>query len=175
MENIRWLSREDMASVAVLEARCFSSCWTSEQFDKAWRQDWFAGYGMFHDSELVGYITLSVLAGELEVLNIAILPEERGKGLSRPLMCYALNDTLAGNHRKRKRLFPQSWECAVLEVRVGNAPARALYASLGFVQTGVRKRYYSDGEDAVVMTATAEHFRCSVSRREKPCAEKTEK
>ena len=157
-----------MSETADLEARCFPSFWTKEQFAEAWRQDWFAGYGLFRSEEMLGYITLSVLAGELEVLNIALRPAERGQGLSWSLMSQARSDTLAGSHRRRKGLEPQGWENGVLEVRVGNAAARALYRSLGFTEAGLRRHYYTDGEDAVVMTVTAEGFlRCLQKRGER--------
>ena len=155
MEEIRRLVLEDMPEVAALEARCFPSFWTAEQFAEAWRQDWFAGYGLFRNGTLLGYITLRVLAGELEVLNIALSPEERGRGLSFPLMDTALRDTREGGHRREKGLPPEGWETAFLEVRVGNVPARALYTRLGFQKAGLRRHYYDDGEDALVMTLEA--------------------
>lgn len=155
MEEIRRLALNDMPEAASLEARCFPSFWTAEQFADAWRQDWFAGYGFFRDGRLRGYITLRVLAGELEVLNIALSPEERGRGYSFPLMDFALRDTRQGGHRQAKGLTPEGWETAFLEVRVSNAPARALYSRLGFQKAGLRRRYYSDGEDALVMTLEA--------------------
>ena len=155
MEDVRWLGLEHMAEVAALETLCFPSAWTAQQFVEAWRQDWFAGYGLFLGTELAGYITLSVLAGELEVLNIAIRPEQRGRGLSYPLMSYALHDTLEGGHLLKKGMAPAGWERGVLEVRTGNRPARALYTRLGFVPAGLRRQYYADGEDALVMTLEA--------------------
>ena len=158
-EIIRWLELEDMPKTAELEDLCFPSAWTAEQFAEAWPQDWFAGYGLFEQDRLKGYIVLSVLSGELEVLNIALRPECRGKGLSYPLMFFALKDTLEGLHASRKGKEREGWESAVLEVRVGNAAARALYSRLGFTASGCRKKYYSDGEDAVVMTLDADRFR----------------
>lgn len=155
MEEIRRLVPEDMADVAALEARCFSSFWKAEQFVDAWRQDWFAGYGLFRDGSLLGYITLRVLAGELEVLNIAISPEERGRGYSFPLMEFALHDTLKGEFLQAKGLPPKGWEIAFLEVRVSNAPALALYSRLGFQYVRRRRQYYDDGEDAIVMSLLA--------------------
>lgn len=162
---VRWLEPEDMPETAALEALCFPSFWTAEQFVEAQQQRWFAGYGLFREERLLGYITLSVLAGELEVLNIALRPEERGRGYSRLLMLFALEDTLNGGHLSRRGETPEGWERGVLEVRVGNAPARALYTGLGFRPAGTRRRYYSDGEDAVVMTLTVEDFRNSLQRR----------
>jgi len=112
---------------------------------------------------MLAYITLSVLAGEAEILNIAVLPEARGKGLSRQLMRFALEDTLHGGHCTRRNFSLQAWENSVLEVRVGNVPARALYRGLGYQEAGIRKRYYSDGEDALIMTLNPEDFIAAIS------------
>lgn len=157
-----------MTECAALEALCFPSYWSAEQFADSWRQHWFAGYGLFEDGRLLAYISLSVLAGELEVLNIAVHPEARGRGLSRPLMTYALSDTLEGGHLQRRAMpVPDGdcWENGVLEVRVGNAPARALYTGLGFEEAGLRRRYYSDGEDALIMTLEPTSFRMALERQ----------
>lgn len=163
-QEIRWLLPDDMPECAALEALCFSSFWTEEQFRDTWKEHWFASYGLFEAGRLLAYISLSVLAGELEVLNMAVHPDARGRGLSRPLMAYALIDTLDGRHRTRRSLQPEGWENGVLEVRIGNAPARALYSGLGFIKAGMRKRYYSDGEDALIMTLSPEDFRKALTR-----------
>lgn len=168
-ENIRWLELKDMPETAEVESLCFSSFWTADQFAEAWKQSWFAGYGIFLDSRMLGYVTLSVLCEDLEILNVALRQEYRSRGLSWPLMSFALRDTLSGNHRKRKGLPSQGWEHGVLEVRTGNAPARALYAALGFKKSGVRRHYYEDGEDAVVMTLTSEDFLEALHQRMQNC------
>ena len=152
-----------MPEAAALEALCFPSFWTEEQFIETWHQPWFASYGLFADGRLLAYITLSVLAGEAEILNIAVQPEFRGKGFSRRLMRFALEDTLHGGHCTRRELPLQTWENSVLEVRVGNVPARALYRGLGYQEAGLRKRYYSDGEDALIMTLAPEDFTAAIS------------
>lgn len=158
-----------MPETAEVESLCFSSFWTAEQFAEAWKQTWFAGYGIFLGSRMLGYVTLSVLEADLEVLNVALRQEYRSRGLSWPLMSFALKDTLSGNHRQRRGLSAQGWDHGVLEVRTGNVPARSLYASLGFKKSGVRRRYYEDGEDAVVMTLTAEDFLEALHQRMKHC------
>ena len=163
-QEMRWLTKDDMTECAALEALCFPSFWTEEQFRKTWDEPWFAGYGLFEEGRLLAYISLSVLAGELEVLNMAVHPNARGRGLSRPLMAFALADTLEGRHRERRGLEREDWESGVLEVRVGNVPARSLYSGLGFIEAGMRKSYYSDGEDALIMTLEPEAFRKALER-----------
>lgn len=158
MFDIRVLTHQDMGAASELEALCFSSFWTKEQFEDACRQPNFAGYGCFSEGMLIAYITLSVLEGELEVLNIAVRPEYRGQRLSRPLMGFALMDTLYAKSKTDHHDTVPGWEHGVLEVRAGNEAAKALYKSLGFTQAGLRPRYYSDGEDALIMNLAVQDF-----------------
>ena len=80
---------------------------------------------------------------EAEVLNIETLPSHRRQGLAASL----LREAFAwGRMNQRVGIW--------LEVRTSNAAAIALYAKLGFQTVSTRKRYYSDGEDALVMKCT---------------------
>lgn len=93
---------------------------------------------------LAGFaVARQVAPDEYEILNLAVDPAVRRRGLGRTLLATLLR--LPG-----RTLY--------LEVRASNAPARALYASAGFVESGVRKGYYpglpqpdSPPEDAIVM------------------------
>ncbi len=77
---------------------------------------------------------------EAEILTLAVDKQARGQGLGRALATALLASLrAAGAHR------------VSLEVRSSNAPARALYASLGFAPERTRPRYYRDGEDALVL------------------------
>ncbi len=78
----------------------------------------------------------------MEILNVAVHPAWRGRGIGAELLRRALQEA-------RKRHIVQ----CCLEVRRSNAAARALYAGAGFAETGLRRGYYADtGEDAIVMT-----------------------
>jgi [ribosomal protein S18]-alanine N-acetyltransferase len=79
--------------------------------------------------------------GELQILNLAVEPRERRRGLGRRLLEAALRrGTAAGAGR------------ALLEVRASNDAARSLYAKSGFVAIGLRKDYYVEPlEDALVL------------------------
>ncbi|MDR2160526.1 MAG: GNAT family N-acetyltransferase [Desulfovibrio sp.] len=93
--------------------------------------------------ELAAYLSLGLFppAAEMEIYNLAVRPSSRRHGLGRTLLRLGL-DLAAGIGLRR----------AVLEVRQKNAPARDLYAGLGFVPCGRRKGYYADsGEDALIM------------------------
>ncbi len=93
---------------------------------------------------VIGYAGMFVGSGaeQADIQTIAVLPEHRGRGLGRALMARLVGEADA---REVVETF--------LDVRADNEPARALYASLGFVERGVRRGYYPpDGMDAIVMS-----------------------
>ncbi len=102
---------------------------------------------LLHDAtgRLLGYFVAMVGVDEMHLLNITIAPVAQGCGHARFLI-----DALAGLCRERRA--QSLW----LEVRTGNARARAIYEHVGFVPVGVRKGYYpapfGQREDAVVMS-----------------------
>ena len=89
---------------------------------------------------LVGYAGGWVVDGQVQILKVAVAPEARRRGIARGLLARVASDA--------RDLGAQS--CS-LEVRASNAGARALYEALGLHEIGVRPRYYSDREDAVIM------------------------
>jgi [ribosomal protein S18]-alanine N-acetyltransferase len=90
---------------------------------------------------LLGYLLSWHVVDELHLLNVAVAIEARRRGVGRALM-----DDLFAYARE------QGVVRILLEVRASNAPAVALYESLGFERFNVRARYYADGEDAVEMS-----------------------
>ena len=88
-----------------------------------------------------GFIVYWVIHDEMHVLDVVTAPEARRRGLGRTLMLEAMAD---GARRGAVR--------ALLEVRRSNAPAIALYRALGYLHDTVRRGYYHDGEDAVLMS-----------------------
>jgi ribosomal-protein-alanine N-acetyltransferase len=91
---------------------------------------------------ITGYLLARELAGEAEILNLAVVPEARRAGLGRALLD-------AGLEQLRQRGATRVW----LEVRESNAAAQALYARRGFTTAGRRSRYYrAPVEDALVLS-----------------------
>ena len=139
------LTPGDAAAVSHLEERCFPTFWSAEQYAKELQTPYLDGWGAFVEQDdrkvLAGYIVCSHVADMWEIVNIAVDPAWRCKGIASRLLETALQDA-------RKK---HSISCS-LEVRRGNRPARALYARAGFVQAGIRKNYYAEtGEDALVL------------------------
>ena len=93
------------------------------------------------DGTLVGYINYRFLAGEGELMRIAVHPDKRGAGAGRKLM-----------EQMEQDACEQGIEAITLEVREHNASAIHLYQSFGFQAEAVRKNYYHNPtEDAVIM------------------------
>jgi ribosomal-protein-alanine N-acetyltransferase len=87
-----------------------------------------------------GFVLARAIADEAEVLMLAVAPAVRRAGLGRAL----LGEALAALRALGVRLVH-------LEVARGNGPARGLYAAAGFAETGVRRAYYPDGDDAITL------------------------
>ncbi len=137
------LAEMDLPVVADLEAASFSTPWTAEQYAAVLRQGGCAIFGAFDGLNLAGYIAVGMrpAIGEMEEYNIAVAESFRRQGIGKKLLRLAL-EAAAINGATR----------AILEVRIGNAAALALYRSLEFEQVGVRAGYYHDtGEDALVL------------------------
>ncbi len=95
-------------------------------------------FGLVHPRG--GMILARIAADEAEILTLAVLPDQRRQGIARALLEAAA--TRAAVHGA-STLF--------LEVASRNQPARKLYAACGFTQVGQRRRYYADGDDALVL------------------------
>jgi ribosomal-protein-alanine N-acetyltransferase len=89
---------------------------------------------------LGGMAMLRVAADEAELLTLAVLPQRHRQGIGRALLAAAAREAAACG---AAAMF--------LEVATRNAPARALYAREGFTEVGRRRRYYADGDDALVL------------------------
>jgi len=122
--------------------RCFYRAWPAgyveHELQLPQSEFWLALEG-----ELIpGYRHFWAVGDEANLLSMAVVPEARRRGLGQQLMEF-LEDRLA------------ALTCyeVQLEVRVGNAAARTLYESCGYLEVGLRRGYYRDtGEDAVLMS-----------------------
>lgn len=139
--ELRALKAEDAPALAELEKSCFSLPWSEKSFWGALNSPFTHGFGLFEGEELCGYAILFSLFEEGEVMNIAVAPAQRGRGLGGMLMDALLKEAAA---RQVENLH--------LEVRESNVPARRLYEKQGFCYEGRRKGYYSQPkEDALLM------------------------
>ena len=97
-------------------------------------------WGAFCDEKLVGFICVRGAAGQYEITNLAVEPGHTRQGIGRALLDCAL-----------AQLKTSGAAQITLEVSVLNEPARALYERGGLTALGVRKKFYPDGSDALIM------------------------
>jgi len=144
-QSVEVLGAADIAGIMDLERMCFRTHWTREQFllgleRRAFRILGIYNPGLRERGVLIAYAAFSVITGEMELMNIAVHPFHRRKGLARRLLAQVLDLCRAEDVAK-----------GFLEVRQSNTGAIDLYRKFGFTQTGARKNYSPDNnEDALL-------------------------
>lgn len=129
-------------AVAAIEAASSASPWTvglfEGEFDVApeTRTWWVA----VRDMAVVGFAGAMYVEDEAHVMNVAVAPAMRRRGIARRLFAALLADAAERGARH-----------LTLEVRTSNVAARQLYQQFGLAPAGVRRGYYPDGEDALVL------------------------
>lgn len=143
MPRLRPMLDEDVPQVIEVEHAIYPFGWTEAIFYDCLR----VGYSCWvweQRGEVIGYGVMSMGAGEAHVLNLAVHPDWRRRGLGRTLLEHFIK--LAERHRI---------EAVFLEVRPSNRAALSLYERLGFRQVGLRRDYYPDHggrEDALILS-----------------------
>ncbi len=136
---------EDLDEVMQIERLCFPSPWSRAFFGQQQRSPAFENFlarGEDGGSKrILGYVCLLPIRREVHILNVAIHPQFRRKGVATRLINFSLDHCLARGIRE-----------AVLEVRRSNHQAQEMYKKLGFGKVGIERAYYSDNrEDAIKM------------------------
>jgi ribosomal-protein-alanine N-acetyltransferase len=137
------MTEADLDRVMEIEKRSFAAPWSKRLFRETLSFPLSVSLVLRKkvDNQVAGYANFYLIGGEVQVLNIAVAPEDRDKGYATLLLTYAI-----------ALLQDRGAEEFFLEVREGNADAIKLYKKLGFRQIGRRKRYYTEtNEDALVM------------------------
>jgi ribosomal-protein-alanine N-acetyltransferase len=135
------MSEADLDQVLAIENRSFPSPWSGQHFrDELSSPHSFPLSAFAASGRLVGYICPMLVLDEGHILDVAVDPDFRGHGVGRLLVERVLADC-----RDNGASFVS------LEVRPSNLSAIALYEAIGFVECGRRKRYYQDGEDALLL------------------------
>jgi [ribosomal protein S18]-alanine N-acetyltransferase len=136
-------SPEDLDRVATLEAVCFTNPWTREMLERELRQSQVARVYAVRDKagDIAAFCTCWIMLDELHINTIAVAPDRRRQGLATRLMLHVMLDAAREGGKR-----------ATLEVRASNVPARHLYSTLGFAETAVRPRYYTQpDEDGIIL------------------------
>ena len=135
------MTAEHVAQVAALEAVCFADPWSEKSVAAELEHDYSLWLVAMEGETLAGYIGSQISYGEADMMNVAVHPDHRRKGIGEKLIVALM-----------KELKERDCVSLALEVRASNAPAIALYEKLGFQQIGLRKNYYrTPQEDALIL------------------------
>ena len=155
--EIRRMRPDDLDAVMEIERAAFRHPWSAELFRRELEHDWstilVAAEPLTsapHGSELiVAFLIFWLVHDEVHILNVAVEPAHRRKGVARALMTEA-----------ERRANQAGAALLTLEVRRSNQAALDLYRDFNYRAVGVRPNYYVDeGEDAIVMVKELKHPR----------------
>jgi len=150
--EFRTVTEKDILSVMDINRICLPENYTYGFFEELAKNYPKAFWVAVHSGRIVGYVMCRVerIFSKLDflkvkraghIVSVAVLPEYRRRGIAEELM-----------RRSLKALkFEYGCDEAYLEVRVSNLPAIELYRKLGFQEREILRRYYADGEDAILM------------------------
>ncbi|GAB2710812.1 ribosomal protein S18-alanine N-acetyltransferase [Arthrobacter bambusae] len=143
--TLRDMTADDVTAVEVLERRLFPvDAWPMQMFfDELAQVDTRRYVVAESDGQIVAYAGLMCIEPIADVQTIAVVPEFEGRGIGSAILTELIEEA-----RRRGAVE------VLLEVRADNPRAQALYVRFGFEQIHVRRRYYRDGTDALIMRLT---------------------
>jgi len=139
--EIRGLQMRDLGSIEEIETRSYATPWSRSMFAGELAKPSSICLGAFEGGQLLGYMIISRYVDAWHVMNVAVDPDHRRRGIAMSLL---------------ERLFELTDDATrrgyTLEVRVSNDGAIRLYEEAGFRARGIRRGYYTDNrEDALIM------------------------
>lgn len=137
--KIRKMTAEDIPAAADADSAAFESAWDEDEFSDELKKDYSHYVVIENDGKIYGYAGIWCIYETAELIRIAVNPDMQKKGLASLLM-----DSITAIAKEK------GCEHMLLEVRLSNEPAKALYKKSGFTQIDLRRGYYN-GEDAVIM------------------------
>ena len=135
------MTAQHVAQVAALEKMCFADPWSENSVAAELEHDYSVWIVALEDETVVGYVGAQVSFEEADMMNVAVHPDHRRKGIAEAV----IQELIA-------RLKQRQCEGLSLEVRASNTPAITLYEKMEFIQVGLRKNYYRNPkEDALIL------------------------
>jgi ribosomal-protein-alanine N-acetyltransferase len=154
--RLRRLELGDLDAIERIERASYPTPWSRSMFATELAKPSSLSLGAVDETNaLVGYLVLSRYVDAWHVMNVAVSPDWRRKGVASALLRRLLDET---RHDAQRGY--------TLEVRVSNVGAIALYERFGFKARGVRRGYYTDNrEDALIMWRDADPADAESARR----------
>jgi len=139
--NVRPLHPSDLDAVERIERGSYPTPWSRSMFAGELAKPSSVCLGAFQGEDMLGYLIVARYVDAWHIMNVAVDEGFRGRGIARGMLERLFELTIGDVERGY-----------TLEVRVSNETAIDLYQRLGFVETGVRRGYYTDNrEDALIM------------------------
>lgn len=138
--KINQLTKTDVKDILGLYHDNFNDGWTENMLNSGFDGGRLFAFGTLDEHKLLGAITISLSLDDADIEGIVVDREFRCKGIGFALIQKA-HEFIKENGKNR----------VLLEVREANEQAIALYLKAGYKKISVRKSYYSDGENALVM------------------------
>jgi len=130
---------QDVDAIWEIEQSVFSSPWSRDQLAHELVANPTADHWVLDDGgSIIGFIMSYIVQYEIQIINIAVRLSHQYRGYGKRILSKYLSQF------NEKIYF-------LLEVRESNLPAYQLYSHFGFEQIDIRRKYYHDGEDAIVM------------------------
>ena len=138
---IETMKSSHVAQIEQLEKICFSDPWSEKSIASELNNELAFWLTAMEGEQVAGYIGSQTVMDESDMMNVAVHPDFRRKGIAEALV-NALVEALKSKGSR----------CLTLEVRASNVPAITLYGKLGFSEIGRRKNYYRNPrEDALIL------------------------
>lgn len=141
MIQLLLMNSSHVEKIAELEKLCFSDPWSVKSIASELENKLSLWVVAMDGEKLVGYVGSQSVLGWADMMNLAVAPDYRQKGIAKSLVEELI-----------VRLKQNKVTCLTLEVRASNVPAITLYDKLGFVPVGRRPNYYHNPkEDALIL------------------------
>lgn len=135
------MDQSHVAEIAEMEKLCFSDPWSINSITAELNNPLSLWIVALDGDKLVGYVGSQSVMGWSDMMNLAVLPNYRRRGIGEMLVAELI-----------AKLRDEENTCLTLEVRTSNSSAIALYEKMGFVQVGRRPNYYHNPkEDALIL------------------------
>lgn len=133
---------KQLDAAARIEKACFAFCWTREDIEEQMKSNPYCQLVLMQDEEgnTVGYCLLWIIFENAQIARIGVDPSAQRKGYGSRLLAFL-----------EEKAQEEGCEVMSLDVRAHNEPAIGLYQKNGYIEVHRTKKYYPDGEGALMM------------------------
>jgi ribosomal-protein-alanine N-acetyltransferase len=140
MIDIAVWDESDIVQLAGIEKQCMEKPWNEKMLEEEYKNPFFVCLTAKKNGDVIGYINYHIISDEFHIANVAVIKSYRRKGIGSMLLESLLKRAAENNIRG-----------VTLEVNENNTAAVGLYKKYGFITEGIRKNYYGNGKDALIM------------------------